>query len=483
MKKRFILGYLFGLLLFFSPSDYKLNLLDIEKTDLKLLKNEIIVLNANKNVFAKIYESSVFDVVEVRVTEKEESSLSLSPTTKKPLDIKTKKMDGGSSIFVEAFKTMRLFPARPSFNYYDPVQNQFVKKSVMLKAHITCLKEVDKLPRKIDKKDRNVKFNNKKYRNLLRKEKNYAKVFGYNLYLEENLGKSVSKTEIGEAEQRLVNKYIEPSKDFLKVRLFENPSIIKSKECKYLDTDRFVTLYYDQFTDLFAIVDLKKNSLLDFGIATEVKYAEIFAYKSSDLIEREKICVKLDDAGKNPKLKESKALEIYTQQKYVLSEEEALAILREKYGSNFVAVEENEFKIQDWQAAKKIKHALAFDVSPENFGFSQYQAKQINAAGGIVAYVRKLGTLPNLDLIRAYQNAIKVFCEDRNQSVRNDESVFRGAPAITFVNEKTRQIVVFGRESKKFITAYRLSSNSLERYLATGEVGEFSSVEIIGDEL
>ena len=43
----------------------------------------------------------------------------------------------------------------------------------------------------------------------------------------------------------------------------------------------FVTIYYDELTNLFAILDKKSNYGLDFGIATEVKYAEIFAYKSS----------------------------------------------------------------------------------------------------------------------------------------------------------------------------------------------------------
>jgi len=51
-----------------------------------------------------------------------------------------------------------------------------------------------------------------------------------------------------------------------------------------LDTDNFVTIYYNEFTDLFAIVDSNENRLVDFGIATEVKYAEIFAYKSSGTV-------------------------------------------------------------------------------------------------------------------------------------------------------------------------------------------------------
>ena len=101
---------------------------------------------------------------------------------------------------------------------------------------------------------------------------------------------------------------------------------------------------------------------------------------------------------------------------------DALAILKAKYGESFLAGENGEFNIQDWQAAKKIEHAVCFGIKPEDFGFSQDQAKQINAKGGIVAYVRKGNKLPSLDLIRAYQNAVKNFCEDRNQSDRNYKS-------------------------------------------------------------
>ena len=50
-------------------------------------------------------------------------------------------------------------------------------------------------------------------------------------------------------------------------------------------------IYYDELTDLFAIIDSKLNCFLDFGIATEVQYAEIFAYNSSVTIKRQQICV------------------------------------------------------------------------------------------------------------------------------------------------------------------------------------------------
>ena len=44
MKKNFILGYFFGLFLFFLTSEQNLNLAKMEKFDLRLLKNEIVVL-------------------------------------------------------------------------------------------------------------------------------------------------------------------------------------------------------------------------------------------------------------------------------------------------------------------------------------------------------------------------------------------------------------------------------------------------------
>ena len=434
----------------------------MEKIDLRLLKNEIVVLNlsANKNIFANTYQSSIYDVAEVGV--KKENSISI------PIDIKTKKpVDGGNSIFVEAFQAIRTFPTRPKCNYYDPVENQFVKESVMLQAHLTCMKQVNNLPRQIDKKDKTVKFD-KKYSGLFKKNQNYEKVFGYNIYLENNLGKNSSKNKIKQAEQKLFKKYGETSKKYLRENLFQNPCIIKSEKCKYLDTENLVTIYYDEFTDLFAIIDLKKNCLLDFGIATEVKYAEIFAYKSSETVKRQEICSTPDMSTEYSK---SKELQVY-QEQYLLSFDDAIAILEARYGSNFLTVENGELKIQEWQAAKKLEHAVCFGLKPEDFGFSQDQAKQINAKGEIVAYVRKGNKLPSLDLIRAYQNAIKNFCEDPNQSVINDKSTFRGESSITFFNQETRQVVIFDQETKIFRTAYEISPDQRIRYLKTGEIGE-----------
>ena len=237
-----------------------------------------------------------------------------------------------------------------------------------------------------------------------------------------------------------------------------------------MDTENLITIYYDEFTDLFAIVDLKKNCLLDFDIATEVKYAEIFAYKSSETVKRQEICSTPDMSTEYSKSGKSKKLQVY-QEQYILGVDDAIAILEARYGSNFLTVENGEFKIQEWQAAKKLEHAVCFGPKPKDFGFSQDQAKQMNAKGGLLPYARKGNKLPSLDLIRAYQNAIKNFCEDPNQSVRNDKSTFRGEPSITFFNQETRQVVIFNQEKKIFITAYKLAKRSVNEYLTSGNIG------------
>ena len=169
--------------------------------------------------------------------------------------------------------------------------------------------------------------------------------------------------------------------------------------------------------------------------------------------------------------KSGKELEVY-QEKYIIPYDDAIAILQAKYGSNSVAVENGEFSIQDWQSVKKIEHAVCFGIQPEDFGFSQNQAREINYGnGGLVAYVQKGKTLPSLDFVRAYQNAIKNFCENRNLSSKNNNSTFRGKPCVTFFNQDTRIIVVFDKETHLFITAYKLAERSVKEYLTNSSIG------------
>jgi len=171
-KKNFVLGYLFGCFLFSLTSEQSLNLAKMEKPDLRLLKDQIVSLNLSdeKNIFANTSEPSILDVEEI----------SYKKDNLNPISIKTKTREGKSSIFVESFQAIRSFPARPKLNYYDQVENRMVKPSVMVKAHLTCMKQVAKLPREIIKKDKTVKFD-KRYSGLFKE--NYE-VFNYNLYLE-----------------------------------------------------------------------------------------------------------------------------------------------------------------------------------------------------------------------------------------------------------------------------------------------------------
>lgn len=217
------------------------------------------------------------------------------------------------------------------------------------------MKEMENLPRKITKEDKKIKFTGN-FVNLFKKNENYRTVFNYNIYLEENISKNASKKEIKEAQNSLWKKKQKESQEYLRENLFQNPGIIKCEDCTYSEMRDRVTIYYDELKDIFAIVNSKTNNLLDFGIATELKYSEIFACKSLGTLTEKELCLspneKLEDNFPFSSRTESKELEVY-EEKYILSYEAAIDILREKYGPNFVAVQNGEFKIADWQAAKK----------------------------------------------------------------------------------------------------------------------------------
>ena len=101
--RNFVLGYFCGCFIFFLMSEQSLNFPKMEKPDLRLLKNEIVVLNlsANKNIFANTYESSIYDVEEV--ASKKENSIPI------PINIKTKTREGKNSIFVEGFQPLKSY--------------------------------------------------------------------------------------------------------------------------------------------------------------------------------------------------------------------------------------------------------------------------------------------------------------------------------------------------------------------------------------
>ena len=73
---------------------------------------------------------------------------------------------------MEGFQAIQKFPARPKLNCYDASENQIIKPSVMFRAHLTCIKNVDELSREITKKDKKIKFD-KNYSGLFKKTMKY----------------------------------------------------------------------------------------------------------------------------------------------------------------------------------------------------------------------------------------------------------------------------------------------------------------------
>lgn len=201
--------------------------------------------------------------------------------------IATKTIQGKDSIFVEF--------AHSKLNCYDKITNQLIKTEIMVEAHSTCMQKIAELPRRIVKKDKNIKFG-KNYKNLFKE--NYQ-IFGYNLYLEENLSKTASQNQINKAKNKLFKKYKKISKKYLRENLFKNPYIIKLENCHYLDNSNFVTIYFDELKDIFAIIDSKSNSLLDFGIANKINYSEIFVYKSVGRVNLKDICLHANQQSKD----------------------------------------------------------------------------------------------------------------------------------------------------------------------------------------
>jgi hypothetical protein len=150
--------------------------------------------------------------------------------------------------------------------------------------------------------------------------------------------------------------------------------------------------------------------------------------------------------------------------------DDAYELIKSKYPGSIQITD--DLRITDWQACKHIYHGIGVGVNPEDYSITQKELMKISGPGGLIAYVQKGGKLPTIEHIRAYQNAIKTFCEDQNLSVRNNQSTFRGESSITFFNKTTQQVGIFNRETKIFITAYKIAERSVNNYLETGNIGE-----------
>ena len=157
---------------------------------------------------------------------------------------KTKTPSGKNSIYVEALQSIsssrKINSSRGfSSNLKDPLTGNLIRPSTMLEAHITCGNEISKLPRVIEKQDKKINFGSDFF-DMFRKQ--YEKVFGYNLLIEENVPKDANRNRIKRAEKRLFKTYGSKAQSDLRVRLFENPFVIKARECRYRDKPGYVTI-------------------------------------------------------------------------------------------------------------------------------------------------------------------------------------------------------------------------------------------------
>lgn len=100
------------------------------------------------------------------------------------------------------------------------------------------MKQISNLPRQVDKKDKTIKFD-QRYIGLFNKNKNYEKVFTYNLYLEKNIGDTWLRNKIKQSESKLFKKYGETSKNYLRENLFQNSCIVKLKKVQIFGFKKF----------------------------------------------------------------------------------------------------------------------------------------------------------------------------------------------------------------------------------------------------
>lgn len=172
-----------------------------ELQDTVNLNNTVLLgksLNSDNKKHLKNELMDINKIVEVSMKFKNKEQDSEIP------EFKIKTPSGKNSIYVEALQSIsnprKRNPFRGfGFNLKDPVTGNLIRPSTMLEAHITCGNEISKLPRVIEKQDKRIKFGSDFF-DMFRKQ--YEKVFGYNLVIEENVAKDANRNRIKRAEKR-----------------------------------------------------------------------------------------------------------------------------------------------------------------------------------------------------------------------------------------------------------------------------------------
>lgn len=73
----------------------------------------------------------------------------------------------------------------------------------------------------------------------------------------------------------------------------------------------------------------------------------------------------------------------------IISSDDALSILQNKYGGKVIKIVNDEFEVDEWQLVKKIEHSVCFNINFADYGFTNEQAVEINQGkDGLVGYVQ-----------------------------------------------------------------------------------------------
>ena len=156
---------------------------------------------------------------------------------------------------------------------------------------------------------------------------------------------------------------------------------------------------------------------------------------------------------------------------FVMTRDEALNLLEETYtGQLEITVNE---RFSDYQAAKKVYHASAFGVNPEDYGMTKDNLQRLEEIG-LTKYTQESSPLPPIELVKAYQMAVKKMCDhskssDGKYSSRGEQKIHETS---YFYNEITRQVAGFNKETGDLITAGKYSPKAFDRFLDTKHLGK-----------
>jgi hypothetical protein len=156
---------------------------------------------------------------------------------------------------------------------------------------------------------------------------------------------------------------------------------------------------------------------------------------------------------------------------FVISNEEAHFKINQMY-SGVLEISPNQH-ISDRKAASKIYHASQLGVDPEDYGMTKANVKRISEIG-IHNYAREGRPLPPIELVKAYQDAIKNICTngqsfDGTYSSKAEQKVHK---AKYRYNPETREVAGFSQETGELITSTKYKESTFQKFILTKNLGK-----------